>query len=273
MQRHPTTFSMLFVLGSLALGANPFWEERKYTDWDEKEVLILMNKSPWAQRMQVRLQNRMSAEAGPDYNHREELLPDGYNEKRPLQSYFEEMETENVDSSHVFTAAKSGLGDRSQEENDNDRSLFSITIRWYALPIQQASIRWEFLKRNKVAVWVEPEEAYAIGLSGLPPDLFPGDQERLNPMSERLRGETYLKLQGRDPIPCQRLAIRRSEVLDVRAAPWRDAVEIYMMFPRTGNHEITLADKQVEFVTRISKLKVNRKFKLKDMVCNGKLEL
>ena len=273
MQRHPTTFLMLFVLGSLAFGANPFWEEKKYTDWDEKEILILMNKSPWAQRVEVRLRNRMSAEAGPDYSNREELLPDSYDEKRPLQSYFEEMERENVNSSHVFTAEKTGLGVRSEGDYNDDTSLFPVTIRWYALPIQQASLRWEFLKRNAAAVWIEPEEAYAIGLSGLPPELFPSDQERLNPMSERLRSETFLKIQGREPIPCQRLAIRRSEVLDIRAAPWRDAVEIYMMFPRTSDHEITLADKQVEFVTHISKLKVNRKFKLKDMVCNGKLEL
>ena len=46
-----------------------------------------------------------------------------------------------------------------------------------------------------------------------------------------------------------------------------------MMFPRTGSYEITLADKKVEFVAQVGSLKVKRKFKLKDMIYNGKLEL
>ncbi len=42
------------------------------------------------------------------------------------------------------------------------------------------------------------------------------------------------------------------------------------MFPHGA---ITSEDRKVEFVTKIGSIKVKRKFKLKDMVYNGKLEL
>jgi hypothetical protein len=116
-----------------------------------------------------------------------------------------------------------------------------------------------------------------IGVSGLPARMFPSHPDGLKSVSERLKSESFLKIKGRKPIPADAVLIpeKRSEVVDVRDGPWSAAVEVYLVFPRgqKGNDVITLADKKVEFVTQIGSLNVKKKFKLKNMVYNGELEL
>jgi hypothetical protein len=51
----------------------------------------------------------------------------------------------------------------------------------------------------------------------------------------------------------------------------RDGTSLLFTFPRTS--PISLDDKEVEFVTRIGAMEVRRRFKLKDMVYQGKLAL
>ncbi len=47
--------------------------------------------------------------------------------------------------------------------------------------------------------------------------------------------------------------------------------DLYMLFPRDAAY--TVDDKEVEFRTKIGKINIRRKFKFKDMVYNGKLEM
>ena len=144
-------------------------------------------------------------------------------------------------------------------------------------PSSTPSVDGNSFDTDTIEEWVPPppREHYTIGVSGLPSELFPSDQKRLRALSEHLMSESFLKIKGREPISAEGLFMKRSEVTDIRAAPWRDAVELYVSFPRgqKSSHVITLVDKKVEFVMRIGSLKVKRKFKLKDMVYNGKLEL
>ena len=291
MKKHQTAFFILVILGNLALGANKFWEKQEYTEWSEKEVLVLMNKSPWSQRVKLRLRNLASLGGDPGYDHRQDMVLDRTTARERLgEQWARDGGVEAVQGS-----SEAGVGAAAAKPNDvfgtvaeeerrvmstrrvgiahpDDTFLLPVTLRWYALPLRHAVIRWEFLRKNKKVHWKTPEH-YTIGLSGLPAEMFPSDQERLKAIGERLRLETFLKIKGREPIPCHGLFVKRSEVIDLRAAPWRDAVEVYMMFSREGSNQVTLADKKVEFVTRIGSLQVKRKFKLKDMVYNGKLEL
>ena len=46
---------------------------------------------------------------------------------------------------------------------------------------------------------------------------------------------------------------------------------LYLLFPRDGIRPVDPGDKTIEVVTRISDQKISRKFKLKDMVLEGKL--
>lgn len=48
-------------------------------------------------------------------------------------------------------------------------------------------------------------------------------------------------------------------------------VAFYLLFPRDKVRPVDPGDKTIEFVTRISDQRISRKFKLKDMMLEGKL--
>jgi hypothetical protein len=52
-------------------------------------------------------------------------------------------------------------------------------------------------------------------------------------------------------------------------------VDFYLFFPKThsGGHAITLDDTEVEVILKAGSTAIKRKFKLKDMVCEGRLEM
>jgi hypothetical protein len=90
-------------------------------------------------------------------------------------------------------------------------------------------------------------------------DSSDGDsRDRNADMLDRLKSTTYLSRNG-------------------RATIFPDKVErdpdgtILFTFPKTT--PISLDDKEVEFVSRLGPLEIKRKFKLKDMVYQGRLEL
>ena len=58
---------------------------------------------------------------------------------------------------------------------------------------------------------------------------------------------------------------------NVRVLEHGDAVDLLFFFPRSVG--ITLEDKDVELIAELGPMKIKKKFKLKDMVLNGKLEL
>ncbi len=158
----------------------------------------------------------------------------------------------------------------------------SLTVRWYsALPIKQALAAYRLGAEAQEGTDVEVEEThYTIGLSGVSGALF-RDRNRSKAetgedpwqaISERLKSESFLKISGREPIQAVEIEMRNARELDVvDAREMRGRAEILLMFPRS--EAITLEDKQVEFVTTMANQKVKKKFKLKDMVYNGKLEL
>jgi hypothetical protein len=145
----------------------------------------------------------------------------------------------------------------SRVDPDDDAFFLPLTVRWYALPIRHAIDRRAALRPEAKQVWnsVQAGELYLIGVSGLPAHMFPRDPDRLKVISEHLKAESFLKIKGREPIPADAVIVpgKRSEVVDVRDVAWRAAVEIYVVFSRgqKGSQVITLADKKVDFVTRI----------------------
>ncbi len=110
---------------------------------------------------------------------------------------------------------------------------------------------------------LEPErDHFVICVAGLPPQmarLETKEQDRL----EEIRGESFLKIKGRPPLPAEVVQIRTEQ-------GW---AELRILFPRQGPQDIRLKDNRVEFVSKISEQKISRKFKLKDMVFKGRLEL
>ncbi len=74
-------------------------------------------------------------------------------------------------------------------------------------------------------------------------------------------GQGVLMIKGKDPI----------KPVDFMTENTGATAEVLFAFPKTA--AITEDDKEVEFVVRIGELSVRQKFRLKDMLVNGKLDL
>jgi hypothetical protein len=79
---------------------------------------------------------------------------------------------------------------------------------------------------------------------------------------EELKSKAFLNVKGRDPI----------QAVDVVSDRDERGANIYLVFPRADT-PITLEDGDVEVFLKLGTVDVKRRFRLKDMVFDGKLEL
>ena len=134
-----------------------------------------------------------------------------------------------------------------------------LTISWRsALPLRQAAARQQAVNGGTIPPDTEAElaresELYVVAVQGLPPQYT-----RSGPNSTI---DAFLHRDGKPDIPAARGA----------AQPAPGGVVLLVGFPRTD--PITLADGDVEFELKIGALGVKKKFKLKEMVFHGRLEL
>ncbi len=152
----------------------------------------------------------------------------------------------------------------------NGPPTLNVTIRWdSALPVRQAA------EHERAATRYSPEQLrkdYIITIVGLVPGGRYGQPE-LNSRSgdgatdvrnpeEMLEGVMrYARL-----FPRGKSAIRPEDAKLDNASG-----DLHLFFPRTGG--IALGDKEVTFETRFGSLSVVKRFRLKDMVYKGQLEL
>jgi hypothetical protein len=58
--KKPLRVVFLTVLfGIVSLWGGNFWQEKSFSEWDKKEVMRLMTKSPWARTVEFRLGSPM----------------------------------------------------------------------------------------------------------------------------------------------------------------------------------------------------------------------
>ena len=101
------------------------------------------------------------------------------------------------------------------------------------------------------------EPLYVVVVAGLPRQFARMAQNR-----DTLMVETVLKRQDGNLIPPEDLVVFVEN---------GETVTLRYHFPR--DYEITLEDKDVEFITRLGQVEVKQKFKLEDMVFSGQLAL
>jgi len=134
-----------------------------------------------------------------------------------------------------------------------------LTISWRsALPLKQAMARQQAGKDGTMPPETEAalgreEELYVVAIQGLPPQYTQSGPTHTI--------DAFLHRDGKPDIPAARGA----------SQPARGGAILLVGFPRTD--PITLADGDVEFEVKIGALSVKKKFKLKDMVFHGRLEL
>ena len=190
MKKYSVAFFVVFVVGTVALwGGGKFWEKREHTQWSEKEVLQIMNKSPWVRRVELRLAGRMSLDVAPEKGDRAWLDPDRTSPRRNWDDRRLQWEAETGNSSDgifgTFESAedKAEAAERSRPDftqrrigpsHEEDSFLVPVMIRWYALPIQHAISRWEFLRHNRrVGSPPPPESITLLAFPVCPPNCFP----------------------------------------------------------------------------------------------------
>jgi hypothetical protein len=94
-------------------------------------------------------------------------------------------------------------------------------------------------------------------VSGLPGRAVHGNDKT----KDSLLQNTSLIVKGKDPI----------QATDVQTGGNEQRALVLFFFPKTAS--LSLDDKEVEFSTKLGAIVVKQKFRLKDMMFNGKLDL
>lgn len=140
----------------------------------------------------------------------------------------------------------------------------TVKIRWQtALPIKQALLRQRFgdevgTSSQAQTVLKGVDDVYLLVLEGLPLTMAQRGGQRFGEMVKR---GAQLKHGGKNAIAAGEVQMG---VVDKKLV-------LYFVFPRTD--AITLEDKDVEFVSKVGPMEIKRKFKLAEMVVDGKLKL
>jgi hypothetical protein len=271
--------ALLVLLSGAGLRAADFWEKKEYKQWKPKDVHKMLTKSPWAQNVSLDA-TRMRRGAFENLEGGSTQDP-GARRGDPEQSQGggggggfggsgASPPSGSVGSGGGFGPPSGGpgggggpnLGGRRPAARHGPPPI-NVTVRWAsALPVKQAIIRaryrgdFEESEKDKQLLNMKDEQ-YVVLLSGLPSRMARGLQRN----TDRIKQMTVLHRKKKDPI-----AAASVEVL-----PRDQFVEIFLFFPRA--EAIALEDKDVELRTEVGPFKIKRKFKLKNMVYNDKLEL
>lgn len=234
MKRHLSAMFIALGLSVAPANGGDFWQTKDFLSWSEKEVRKMLKDSPWARSCQIR--------AGSV----EELVMN----RRP-QSSAPCCTEGGTDSSQAPELGMEAL---------RGSSTVTAVVRWQsALPVRQALARQRFgdeaSTSPEAAKMLAPvEQFYVLAVVGLPPQLVQGTVEEL-------KSNAVLKIKNKPPI----------QAADIRGSREEDGINLYFFFPR--DQSITLADREVELAFRLSSAAVSRKFRLKQMVYEGKLEM
>jgi hypothetical protein len=240
----------LFALGCTAflLVAEDFWVKKPFTEWSVKDAAKLLQNSPWSHEVSVG--GAMPMEGGSGGGGRR---GGGNNDMGG-------MATGGTDN-----ARRGGGGPGYPSESTGGPGgapSMLVRVRWQsALPVRQAIVltqlgpeKADSEPAKKFLNQVSNE--YVVAVVGLPAMLDRVSDEQLNELAKG----AALQRKDKDPIPAgavQRIPGEKGSVA--------------FFFPKTP--AISLEDKEVEFVSRVLRIEVRRKFKLKDMVVGDKLEL
>lgn len=146
----------------------------------------------------------------------------------------------------------------------------TLVVRWQtALPVKQALVKMKYGSEVTTSpeakkILDSEEKAYVIAVSGVGPAMMGqgmrggGDPEA---MKKALLEQTSLAVKGKDEV--KPTAVQFGRV--------GRGFEVYFVFQKKD--EFSMDDKEIEFVTRLGPVQVKQKFRLKDMVYNGKLAL
>ncbi len=234
------SINILFLLAliSVPLLAAKFWEEKPYEQWSKKEAIKVLEDSPWGKVQKVHSSNSPppgTAFPGPD-----------------------------------TTPGEKGGGDRERSPM-NRRRLFNIRFQ-SAKPVRMALARLSLLYRRRdhrqasELVQRQPfgDQYIVVAVSGAKGENHRRELNRANLQQLQAHTHLALKANGRH--------IRLERYVPPREAGGAEAFFLFYRV-REGKDQVTLKEKEIRFVSQLGwRTRLDRKFKLKDMVFDGTLE-
>ena len=223
---------LMFTIPAL-LFAGEFWQDKKPSDWSEKDVKRLLTKSPWAKEGTVAF--NMERMGG---------MPGGGGP--PM-------------------GGGMGQGGGMGPGGPGGMEMPKPVIRWEsAAPLRDAAAK--SAAAQSLGEW--SASFYVITLSGFGAQGGRGgrgmgqpDPAQLSQMQDGMKAATNLTIKGKTAIAAARVETVQTEQGQVTA----------FLFPRTS--AIETGDKEVTFETAMGPLGIKCKFVLKEMTYQGKLAL
>jgi hypothetical protein len=238
---------------SVCLFGADFWQSKPFTDWSDKDVQKMIESSPWAKSISI---------------------PIGSEGPRPggaRRGSMGESDSPARSSSMGEDPMGNAGGGRGGRNRDGDSGVGEpvattlVVVRWQtALPVKQALVKMKYgaevstSEEAKKILAADASTAYVIAITGIGSSMVRGDAEAIK---KDLIEHTSLAVKGKDEI----------KPADIQLGRAPKGIEVYFVFPKKV--EFSLDDKDVEFATKLGPATIKQKFRLKDMVYNGKLAL
>ena len=240
--------SALLFLCALCMWAADFWTTKPFTEWNEKEVAKILSDSPWTEKVSI----SSGPGAPPSIG-----AGGGGGGGRGGRGGGPQGDS---------TTADPGIGGGGGDfGGGGGGGSISVTLLWQtALPIKQALVKRQYgaeagTSPEAKARLDRVEQVYVLTLIGLPANLLGAAQ---GDKKAALLDVTMVSVSGKPPV----------KPIDVQSSGGRGPVgNMSFLFPKTM--PLTVEDKEMQFSTKFDKTGVKAKFKLKDMVFNGKVEM
>lgn len=233
------------------LSAADVWDAKPFQDWTDKDVQKLVSNSPWARQARAVLGDATPVAAGRN--------------KPPAVGDASSNDSGVPKGREPGGAARMGSAPSDFDQGPQSLQQIPVVVRWQsALPLRQAQMRGKFGKEAATSqeaqkFLTDEPSIYVVGIAGLAGSIVSaggGDQAK-----QTIAEKSTLAVKGKEPL----------HPVGVDFVPNGSAVDVLIAFPRSMH--ITLEDQEVEVTSEIGRATVRYKFKLKDMVVRGKLEL
>ncbi len=277
---------LLFTSAAALIYAADAWNSKDYTQWTMQETQKVLSDSPWSKKASVE-----SGGSGSPGRRRMGLgmpgggmgMPGG-GMGMPGGGMGAPGGGMGSPGGGMGAPGGGGMGGQRGGDGESPRSM-NVVVSWVsALPVKQALQRFQFPDKTPVPgdanyTLDKPDKDYVIAVSGLRTpqrrqssgdsssgDSSGGNQNSSDPEQRKARLISATKLDlGKNKLP-----IECEDVKLDQPAP-DGSTETLFYFPRTS--PLSLDDKEVTFETMVGRMRVARKFTLKDMRYRGKLEL
>jgi hypothetical protein len=253
--------ALLLLSCAACLWAADFWTAKPYTDWSAKEIQKMMSDSPWAHRVDVDVSVRMPTVASQSEGKgRGKGGGGGGGEIATAEGG--RSSGADLNGPPGGTGGPAGPG---SADGPVTQTMPVMLIWQTALPVKQALAKAkmgaEAATSAEAKTFFERDEPYLVlNLTGLPAAAAKAGEGDSKAALLKL---TSLNVKGKDAL----------YAVEVQFTPRQRLVDAVFFFPRAAAASFSADDKDLEFSTKFDKLAVRYRFKLKDMLYHGKLEL